>query len=123
MRVEDVFGAADDVPAAEKRADKIDDVKRLKKQQPGGLPGKNHWAFQPQANCDQNVAEIAKIEKILQAVLTPVDRNPRHYRDSPENLEPQRQTHARHCIELKSPPLAAYGLAKHFSPMTYVTCW
>ena len=108
MRIEHIFGAADDVPVAEKRADEIDDVERLKKQQPARLPGKNQRAFQPQANSDQNVTQIAKIEKILQAVLAPVDRNPCHHPDRPKNLEPQGQAHARHCIQLRSPRLATY---------------
>jgi hypothetical protein len=89
------------VPSAENRANQIDRIKRLEKQQPGRLPGENERALQPECKRDQNVSQVTKVKEILQSVLPPVNRHPDQQPESPGNFEPKRQAHARHCIQLQ----------------------
>src|SRR6266700_3614133 len=90
MRIEHVLGAADQVVARDQRAREIDRVERLEQQYSAGNPGEDERAFQPQANSDEDVSDIAEKQKILRAVLPPIKRSPHQQPDRPSELQPER---------------------------------
>ena len=85
-RIEHVFRPADDVTAGNESAREVDDVRRLKQQQSACLPGKDQRTLQPQADADQNVADVAEEKEILHAVLPPVQGNPGNEPERPKDL-------------------------------------
>jgi len=90
--IEHVLGASDGVLADEKCAEKVDRVERLHDQQSNRLPGKNQAAFEPQAERDQKISNIAKEKKVLRAILLPVNRRPEHDPRSPGDFQPERNS-------------------------------
>jgi len=87
------FSAAEKMPVAYQRSQQIEGVKRLEEQKPCGLPGKDESTFRPQADGDQQVSQIAEIQKVLCAVMLQVNGRPNNYPRGPADLQPRGYSH------------------------------
>src|ERR1700746_716028 len=108
MRIEHELGAADGLMSAQPGSRQIKKKDGLKHQQADRLPREEHRALRPERNRNQEIAEVAKEQKILHAILLPINRRPTEHEDRPDDLEPEGQAHAEHCTsELESFELRA----------------
>ena len=87
--IENVLGSPEWVYSQQKRAEKIDSIKRLKNQKAHGLPRQDEAALDPESYGNQQVSYIAVVEKILRAVLPRVQRRPDDYPRGPGQLQPK----------------------------------
>src|SRR5215469_2946810 len=97
MRIEHELSAADGMMSAEPSSRQIKNKDGLKQQQADRLPREEQWALRPERNRNQEIAEVAKEQKVLRAILLPINRRPTKHEDRPDDLEPEGQAHAEHC--------------------------
>src|SRR5207302_1645971 len=96
--------------SAEPSSRQIKNKDGLKHQQADRLPREQHRALRPERNRNQEIAEVAKEQEVLHAILLPINRRPTKHEDRPDDLEPEGQAHAEHCTsELR-------GRASSFEP-------
>lgn len=74
----------------EEGADQIDEIDRLEDKQSACGPRENQRTFDPQSDPNEDISDIADEQKILRAVLVPVNWSPGEEPDCPADLQPQR---------------------------------
>src|SRR6185312_3095057 len=92
LRIEHVLSPADNVFAEKKSTNEIYGGKRLENQQPYCLPRENQTALGPQSDGNQKISDVTEIQKVLCAILPPINRRPHQQPDGPYNLEPNRDS-------------------------------
>jgi hypothetical protein len=87
--VEHVFGTTDEVPSEKQHREEINRIQGLENQKAGSLPGKYKRTVGPESDADQKIPNIAEVEEILRAVMSPIHGHPNCKCDRPCDLQPQ----------------------------------